>query len=204
MKIEIDTEKDIPEAIREIAHFLLAHIGDPVSTPPLLPPAAVPGGAPLPPGVIAGEPPPLPPLPATTAETVPIGDLDVNRMPWDARIHASTKTKTKDGAWKYARGLADDVKQAVEAEIKGASAPDASVTTNARGDIAVDGPTVPKSVTPSQIISRVSELRATGKMDDAKLAEICAKCGIENVTFVMGLTPELCVKFNDLLDDGVL
>ncbi len=46
-------------------------------------------------------------------------ELDSSGLPWDARIHASTKSKKKDGTWTALRGLNDDgkVKQ-IEAELR--------------------------------------------------------------------------------------
>lgn len=48
----------------------------------------------------------------------PAVELDSKGIPWDARIHASTKSKKKDGSWTALRGLNDDgkVKQ-IEAEL---------------------------------------------------------------------------------------
>lgn len=45
-------------------------------------------------------------------------ELDTDGLPWDDRIHASTKTKKQDGKWKAKRGVnAETVKQ-VEAELR--------------------------------------------------------------------------------------
>lgn len=45
------------------------------------------------------------------------GELDAKGLPWDARIHAKTKTKTQAGVWKMSRPApADDLVTAVEAE----------------------------------------------------------------------------------------
>lgn len=45
-------------------------------------------------------------------------ELDAKGLPWDSRIHASTKSKKKDGTWTALRGLNDEgkVKQ-IEAEL---------------------------------------------------------------------------------------
>ena len=69
--------------------------------------------------------------PAPTANPEPVAtvttgvDLDVNGLPWDNRIHASTKTKLVTGAWKNKRGVDAEVLTKVEAELRGAmSAPE--------------------------------------------------------------------------------
>lgn len=62
-------------------------------------------------------------------------EVDASGIPWDARIHASTKTKTADGCWKKKRGVPDEERDRVEAELKAtmaapaAAAPEASSPT---------------------------------------------------------------------------
>lgn len=58
-------------------------------------------------------------------------EVDINGIPWDVRIHASTKTKTVDGAWKNKRGVDKEVLASVETELKAVMAvptPEAVVT----------------------------------------------------------------------------
>lgn len=43
-----------------------------------------------------------------------MSDLDSKGMPFDARIHASSRTKIKDGTWKYKRNLTEEVIAACE------------------------------------------------------------------------------------------
>ena len=55
------------------------------------------------------EPPGMPP------EMEPVSDAD--GTPWDERIHAGTKTKSKNGVWKKKRGIEDETFNAVMAEL---------------------------------------------------------------------------------------
>lgn len=67
---------------------------------------------------------PTPPPPATeTAPAASGSELDKRGMPWDARIHASTKSKLANGNWKNKRGVPDAEREAIEAELLG-GAPD--------------------------------------------------------------------------------
>jgi hypothetical protein len=50
--------------------------------------------------------------PATTTQ------LDKKGLPWDARIHASSKTINADGTWRQKRGVADALVTTVEAELR--------------------------------------------------------------------------------------
>lgn len=67
----------------------------------------------------------LPPVPAPVAAPVPapiaapgtVTELDSSGMPWDARIHSSSKAKKGDGTWKVRRGLDDKEYEAVRAEL---------------------------------------------------------------------------------------
>lgn len=47
-----------------------------------------------------------------------VGALDVKGLPWDERIHASTKAQNADGSWKKRRGVQDFVVEEVEAELR--------------------------------------------------------------------------------------
>lgn len=66
----------------------------PTGTFPSVPPIGAPGSVPT-----AGVT-----LPASPASGV---ELDPDGLPWDARIHASTKTKNADGRWKAKKGIND-------------------------------------------------------------------------------------------------
>ena len=46
-------------------------------------------------------------------------DLDSNGLPWDERIHAGSKKQNKDGSWKARKGVGDETKKVVEAELRG-------------------------------------------------------------------------------------
>lgn len=84
--------------------------------------------APLPPGLTAFNPAPLAvglgkPHPAVSmvdnnAVLAAGSNLDKNGLPWDDRIHAGSKAKTQDGAWRYKRGLDDASKTQVEAQLR--------------------------------------------------------------------------------------
>lgn len=45
-------------------------------------------------------------------------DLDADGLPWDGRIHASTRSKIQAGTWKVKRGVDDAVIEQVKAELR--------------------------------------------------------------------------------------
>lgn len=56
-----------------------------------------------------------------TPAAAPTGERDKDGIPWDERIHASTKTTNKDGTWTRRRNTPDETFDAVMAELKQAN-----------------------------------------------------------------------------------
>ena len=84
-------------------------------------PEASTAGVPMPPVAASVPAPPstAPVVPAAPLTSAPSGELDVNGLPWDERIHAGTKAKNADGSWRQRRGLNDPALVArVEAELR--------------------------------------------------------------------------------------
>lgn len=50
--------------------------------------------------------------------------LDAKGLPWDPRIHSSSKNKNSDGSWRYLRGVDKDLVGIVEAELRQLNAND--------------------------------------------------------------------------------
>lgn len=78
----------------------------------------------------------IPAAPTPAAQITPTqianAELDKGGLPWDARIHAGTKTKTQKGDWTRKKGVDDAVFDAVIAELRQqypAAAPVAAVAT---------------------------------------------------------------------------
>jgi hypothetical protein len=64
-----------------------------------------------------------PPASGYTSVPAPIAlvepsNLDKHGLPWDERIHASSRAKTQDGAWRSKRGVDPTLVTTVEAELK--------------------------------------------------------------------------------------
>jgi hypothetical protein len=49
-------------------------------------------------------------------------DVDADQVPWDERIHASTKNKNADGKWKRKRNVDDATYNTITASLKGVAA----------------------------------------------------------------------------------
>lgn len=69
----------------------------------------------LPGDVAVGAPTPAPQV---TPEQIAEVALDAEGMPWDERIHASTKTQTQKNVWTKRKGVDATVTEAVTAELR--------------------------------------------------------------------------------------
>lgn len=89
-------------------------------------------GTPAAPSASTGSTPPPPP-PAASAPGAEngsdVGTLDKNGLPWDERIHSSSKNMNADGTWRYLRGGDATVRAQVEAELRAAMGNGASSET---------------------------------------------------------------------------
>jgi hypothetical protein len=79
--------------------------------------AGTPTNVPAAPTGISTQPTVIPPPPPPNV--APAGTLlDKDGLPWNATIHASTRTQTADGRWKMKRGVEADVVARVTAEMR--------------------------------------------------------------------------------------
>lgn len=144
MQITINPADELPSTLRAVALMLNSIASDrdsrtasviaPLKTagesvtqiPPL---ADNPGNAHAVPGASGqSQIPPPPPLTGVVAQTDNAGsstELDANGLPWDERIHSSSKNKNQDQTWRYIRiAKAEDkpafeeLKKNVEAELR--------------------------------------------------------------------------------------
>lgn len=107
-----DTGKDVAVAQTAATPAVSApHVGEstppnpfaaPAASVPVPPSVPVPAAVPAAPSNASATAPAVPAAPGSTVET------DSRGLPWDPRIHASTKTKTQKGVWTAKRGLNDE------------------------------------------------------------------------------------------------
>lgn len=168
---------------------------------PVVPTAGVPmpPAAPLAPAPTPAAAAPVVPANATQAASPAGGvELDSAGLPWDERIHASTKTKIANGQWKSKRGLNDPafVKR-VEDELRGVAsaptppaapvpsvpaAPPAPVSEAA----AVFAPPAAPTVTFEQFMGRLTYAMSAG----LGMADVQAACAAHGLASVVDLQKE--------------
>lgn len=135
MKIELNPFEVPTKSLRTLAHFFNCLAADaegkqhPVvevidsrtaADVPPPPPAIVGNERPDVPSASDLTIPPPPPVADAQQEqsSSDAGELDKNGLPWDARIHASTKGKNQDGSWKALRGVDKSIVPGIEAELR--------------------------------------------------------------------------------------
>lgn len=112
--------------------------------------------------------------------------LDKNGLPWDGRIHASTKTQTVDGSWKKKKGVDADLITQVEAELRqvmgNVQRPPVMNAPIATANAALPGvSTVDPATAKAEFIAlagRVASAQSGGKIAISDLNAICAKHGL--------------------------
>lgn len=65
-----------------------------------------------------------PTIPTAVISPPPVpSETDTNNLPWDERIHSSSKTKTAKGVWTRRKNITNDLVAKVETELRAASTP---------------------------------------------------------------------------------
>lgn len=207
-----------------IAHIDRPDVGAPVAqpalppTPPADPVVAAFGGAvvqaaPLVPAMPALPTPPVPAPSAPTAATVPTAvpgavERDSTGIVWDGRIHASTKTKTKEGVWTAKRNVDEAFRAQVVADLRGVPAPAAPVAPVAppAALVAPQTPVAPQAPAAANFASYMAEIGAAfnNRPLDAMNAMTAALAphGMQHVGQLAGkpeLIPVIDVEFKRLL-----
>ena len=162
------------------------------------------------------EPAAAAPAPPATGAT-----LDKEGLPWDVRIHASTKTFNADGTWRKKRGVETTVIQTVEGELKKlmaipspAAAPAPVVPPPPPGPAttqAAPPPPPPAAATPSEIelrmqfvalVGRASAAIQNGKLMDHELSSTCAFAGVGSLPLLgnrLDLVPQVAAAIDQII-----
>lgn len=80
-------------------------------------PSPTPPAPPAPPAVTAAASIPAPPAAPQAPAPGIVGEVDADGIPWDGRIHSSSKKKTADNRWKVARNMDPELVRKVRAEL---------------------------------------------------------------------------------------
>ena len=118
-------------------------------------------------------------------------ELDVNGLPWDARIHSRTKSKNANGTWKLQRGVdlkkVDEISQTLKATI---DLPPVDTTAPAEG------------MDFGGLMKKITGLIQQGKLDKAKVAEAVKSVGIPSLP-LLPTRPDLIPAVSLYIDNLV-
>lgn len=140
----------------------------------------------------------------TAPTTVATGALDSANMPWDERIHSSSRETKADGTWRLRRGVDKDLVPVVEAELRAAapapeSEPEAAAPSPEEAfapappvpttEVAIPAPPaapVATGVSFIDMMHKITEAQAGGKVSTDKVKELCAAVGATSVVSLNG------------------
>ena len=153
--------------------------------------------------------------PAAAAEDEEVdvtGVVDADGLPWDPRIHSSSKQLVADGTWRKRRNTAKELFAEVEAELRGLSAVDAPVDAPIPAPpppppppaaVAFANPAPPPPAAADNqldlFIRGVTVKMVDRSLDAAELHRVLAHYNVENGLLGLkdhaGLIPMLAVQF---------
>lgn len=194
-------------------------------------PAAVTPGLPTPPPV---APPPAPPsAPVAAAPSAPAAPpspagaavLDAHGLPWDARIHAKTKTMNADGTWRRFRGVQDALVAEVEAQLRASmaatvpppppAAPPAAAPAPAQAALPLPAapvaPPAPPAVPPAppaapaplplgnfaELMAGLAPHMTSGKITNLTLTTVLGEFGLANLYQLATAKPEVVTAIGE-------
>lgn len=118
-------------------------------------------------------------------EIAEVPSVDSRGMPWDERIHASTKTQNANGQWKNKRGVDKALLESVEAEMLG--------TTPVRADTTVEPDPAPAPTpAPTEIttFAQLMQAVATGGLEPLTVTNAVKSVGLESLP-LLATRPDL-------------
>lgn len=201
--------------LRETAKFLLALAGDhlvaeqdmPVTVTHVQEPESY---------IVGEEVPENSYEPEVEAITFGGNEKDIKGLPWDHRIHARTRTKTADGAWKLMRGVDGGLVKKIEAELAGALNAPAVPAVPA---VPVEQPVVPIPPVPSApavtevdtnsawftAMAKITTVVKEGQMTHAQVMTIVKSMGLESIPLIAqrpDLIPAILHRIDYFLQNG--
>lgn len=153
---------------------------------------------------------PTPPVNIAPKQDSEDANVDSTGMPWDERIHASTKATTKDGVWKKRRGVPELTVDQVEAELRGVAVDDTPVPTMPQLPLLPQQQATPPAMPqlppiPQQTrdfnnaLTRIQSGFKDGKMNANTIKEISEALGVSSITDING-NEQLVEQAHILLD----
>jgi hypothetical protein len=168
-----------------------------VAPPPPIAPVVPPVTSPEPTNVFAQAAAtsvvPATPVAPPIAAPAPSGNVDAKGLPWDGRIHASSKARVADGSWRMKRGVDDALVATVTAGLRAAlgapAAPGAGAlaampwpfATSAADVQPLPVPPPPPANAYASLMAQVSQRIAAGGITVQQVTDACVALGVPSV-----------------------
>ena len=121
------------------------------------------------------------------------GTHDITLLPWDERIHASSKATNADGTWRQKRGVDKTYVVQVEAELRGLTAEPAPVgivppPPTVAPDLVPPPPVeAPRPITFAEAMGRITAAITEKRFEPSKVVEACQSVGIPAAPALAGM-----------------
>ena len=213
LRIHVEIENPSPDELEHLSGFLMMNAGkipftveEPVASPEVV------FGPVSTEGPISTVGPHLV-VPATPVAPS-IRSCDKDGLPWDERIHASSKTLNADGTWRKKRGVSDAEVTQVEAQLRGVMAIPAGTVLTAtpvtgvlpvseNGTVLLAVPPPPPVVEDSEafvkLVGRASAAIQGGKLTQDQVTKCVESIGIPQL-FLLGTRLDLVPQAAALID----
>lgn len=158
---------------------------------------------PPPPAVAAAPPPPPPPIPNPASPTVPPSGgatLDKEGLPWDERIHASSRGLNADGTWRKKRGVTSDQVKSVEDQLRHIQSIPSPVTPPLPPTAEAAAPAADLMDGFVKLVGRTSAAIQAGKITQEQLQSICDRVGVQSMP-LLGTRLDLVPTVAKLVDE---
>lgn len=156
------------------------------------------------------------PAPTPSVAAAPVA-VDRDGIPWDERIHSSSKGTNKDGTWSRRRNTPDALFDSVMAELKGAAPnPPAPTTqapppppppsTAAAPATEVPPPPTTSTATPGSSISfpllmvKITKNQSAGRIDKATVDSFLGAFDMTDVKDLGKASPDVVNAINEMVD----
>lgn len=184
-----DETEEVAEAAAPLAPAFVQGEVVPVSPPVVV---TAPPAPPAPPVAVAPAPvaPPAPPAPVTGTSAAPAPQsvaLDSDGVPWDGRIHSTSRSKLASGQWKLRRGIDKAEAARVTAELKAvqAGAPSAASAPVAPPPVVTAAPPAPVQAQVTSfplLLQSITANLTTGALTNAAVLDAVREAlGLETV-----------------------
>ena len=133
-------------------------------------------------------------------------DLDSEGLPWDSRIHSSSRGKIANGSWKLMRGVDPARVEQVKNELRGvmavpAPAPKSHYLIDQPGAVTPPIPTPPSSIRHNfvEFIEDITQRLVSKKLTQADILKACTDAGVTSpnlLTTRQDLIPQIAVALD--------